>query len=101
MLHQDNLTTLQSHILQEAQRFPQATGQFSWILSAMSLATKVIASKIRRARIDDVLGALESSNVDIATEFTTMIKYQRVYSANARVISSVDQLVNELLALGR
>lgn len=63
MLHQDNLTTLQSHILQEAQRFPQATGQFSWILSAMSLATKVIASKIRRARIDDVLGALDSSNV--------------------------------------
>ncbi len=52
----DNLTTLQSHILSEEQMFPQATGDFSWILSAISLAAKTIANKVRRARIEDVLG---------------------------------------------
>ena len=62
-ISQDNLTTLQSHILEEEQRHPNATGTFSWILSAMSLATKVIASKIRRARILDVLGSLDDENV--------------------------------------
>ncbi len=52
----DNLTTLQSHILAEEQKYPGATGDFSWILSAISLAAKVIANKVRRARIEDVLG---------------------------------------------
>jgi fructose-1,6-bisphosphatase I len=59
----DNLLTLQSHILAEEARNPGATGTFSWILSALSLSAKVISAKIRRARIDDVLGPLESDNV--------------------------------------
>lgn len=59
----DNLITLQSHILAEQSRFPGSTGTFSWILSAMSLSAKVISSKLRRARLDDVLGALGTENV--------------------------------------
>ena len=59
----DNLTTLQSHILSGAAAHPGATGTFSWILSALSLSAKVISAKIRRARIDDVLGALDQENV--------------------------------------
>ncbi|HEX6885625.1 MAG TPA: class 1 fructose-bisphosphatase [Planctomycetota bacterium] len=59
----ENLVTLQSHILAEEQKHPGATGTFSWILSALSLSAKVISSKIRRARIDDVLGGLGSENV--------------------------------------
>ena len=59
----DNLVTLQSHILAEEQRHPGASGTFSWILSALSLSAKVISSKIRRARIDDVLGGLGTENV--------------------------------------
>jgi fructose-1,6-bisphosphatase I len=59
----ENLTTLQSHILAEEARHPGATGTFSWILSAMSLSAKVISAKIRRARLQDVLGALDSENV--------------------------------------
>ena len=51
-----NITSLQSHILQEEARYPGATGDFTWILSAISLAGKVIAAKVRRARIEDVLG---------------------------------------------
>jgi fructose-1,6-bisphosphatase I len=52
----DNLTTLQSHILNEEQMYPEATGDFSWLLSGISLAGKTIANKVRRARIEDVLG---------------------------------------------
>lgn len=59
----ENLTTLQSHILAEESRHPGATGTFSWILSATCLAAKVIATKIRRARINDVLGSLDDENV--------------------------------------
>ena len=59
---EDNLLSLQSHILAEEQAHPEATGDFSWILSAIALATKTIANKVRRARIDDVLGELGETN---------------------------------------
>jgi fructose-1,6-bisphosphatase I len=59
----DNLTTLESHILAEEKRHPEASGEFTWILAALTLSAKIIAGKIRRARIDDVLGAVGSENV--------------------------------------
>lgn len=64
----DNLTTLQSHILSEQAARPGSTGSLSWILSALSLSAKVISSKIRRARIDDVLGSLGTENVQGETQ---------------------------------
>jgi fructose-1,6-bisphosphatase I len=59
----DNLVTLQSHILAEEARHPGASGTFSWILSALSISAKMIAAKIRRARLADVLGAAGTDNV--------------------------------------
>jgi flagellar hook protein FlgE len=43
--------------------------------------------------------ALESSNVDIAQEFTELITFQRSYQASSRVITTVDQLTQEVLNL--
>jgi len=63
LTHTDNLTTIQSHILAEEEQRPNTVGSLSWILSAISLSAKVIASKIRRARLNDVLGSLASENV--------------------------------------
>lgn len=60
---QDNLTSLQSNILAEEQKHPGATGEFSWILSAISLATKAIGNKVRCARIQDVIGDVGEMNV--------------------------------------
>ncbi len=60
---QDNLTSLQSNILAEEQKHPGATGEFSWILSAISLATKAIGNKVRCARIQDVIGEVGETNV--------------------------------------
>ena len=45
--------------------------------------------------------ALEGANVDLADEFTRMIVTQRAYSANARVITTTDQMLNELLQMSR
>ena len=46
-------------------------------------------------------GTLEMSNVDLATEFTNMIITQRGYQANSRVISTSDQMLQELVNLAR
>jgi flagellar hook protein FlgE len=45
--------------------------------------------------------ALESANVDLAEEFTKMIVTQRAYSANARVITTADQMLDELIHITR
>jgi len=63
-----NITSLQSHILQEEARHKNATGDFTWILSAISLAAKAIAAQVRRARIEDVLGDHGGSNVHGETQ---------------------------------
>jgi len=44
-------------------------------------------------------GALESSNVDISQEFTNMIIAQRGFQANARVITTADEMLNDLVNL--
>jgi len=55
--------TLQSHILAEQVNYPHATGTFSWILSALSISAKIIADKVRRARLENVLGSVGTENV--------------------------------------
>ncbi|MBP7252761.1 MAG: flagellar hook-basal body complex protein [Alphaproteobacteria bacterium] len=45
--------------------------------------------------------SLESSNVDIASEFSKMITYQRTYSANARVISTGSSMLEEIINVVR
>lgn len=45
--------------------------------------------------------ALESANVDLADEFTKMIVTQRAYSANARIISTADEMLDELVRISR
>jgi flagellar hook protein FlgE len=46
-------------------------------------------------------GALESSNVDISQEFSDMIIAQRGFQANARVITTADEMLNDLVNLRR
>jgi flagellar hook protein FlgE len=42
-------------------------------------------------------GTLEMSNVDLATEFTNMISAQRGFQANSRVISTADDMLNDVV----
>ena len=46
-------------------------------------------------------GAVEMSNVDLASEFTNMITAQRGFQANSRVISTADQMLQDLVNLIR
>lgn len=48
-----------------------------------------------------VSGALEQSNVDLGEEFTQMILTSTGYSASSRVIRTADELLQQLLVLGR
>jgi flagellar hook protein FlgE len=41
--------------------------------------------------------SLEASNVDIATQFSQLIVAQQAYSANARVMTTADQMIQSLL----
>jgi len=45
--------------------------------------------------------SLEASTVDIGTEFTTMIVTQRAYSAAAKIITTADQMLDELVQIKR
>lgn len=57
------ILTVQQHILQEQKRFPGASGEFSWLLSGITLATKMIQAQVRRAGLTDILGEHGATNV--------------------------------------
>ena len=57
------LLTVQQHILQEQQRFPGASGEFSWLLSGITMATKLIQAQVRRAGLANILGEQGEVNV--------------------------------------
>jgi len=44
---------------------------------------------------------LEGSNVDLAQEFTNMIRFQRAYSASSKIITTVDDMLQEVSNLKR
>jgi flagellar hook protein FlgE len=46
-------------------------------------------------------GTLEMSNVDLAQEFTSMIVAQRGFQANSKVISTADEMLQDLVNLKR
>jgi flagellar hook protein FlgE len=44
---------------------------------------------------------LESSTADLAAEFTNMIRFQRAYSASSKIVTTVDQMLQELSEIKR
>jgi len=48
-----------------------------------------------------VAASLEMSNVDISEEFTNMIITQRAFQANSRVITTSDEMLQEVVNLKR
>ena len=63
MNERPSIITVQQHILQEQKRFPGASGEFSWLLSGITMATKLIQAKVRRAGLADILGEQGAVNV--------------------------------------
>jgi len=65
--------------------------------SSPNSGTPLLGSPMTRGRGAITSGALELSNVDLATEFTDLIITQRGFQANARVITTGDEILNELV----
>jgi flagellar hook protein FlgE len=62
-------------------------------------ATPSVGAASTGTRGSIVGGSLESSNVDMATELTNLIVYQRAYQADSKAITSIDQMQQTLIAL--
>ena len=60
--------TVQQHILQEQKKFPGASGEFSWLLSGITLATKLIQAKVQRAGLSNILGEHGEINIQGETQ---------------------------------
>ena len=48
-----------------------------------------------------ISGALESSNVDLTGELTNLVVAQRAFQANARIVTTGDQILQEIVSLVR
>jgi flagellar hook protein FlgE len=75
-----------------------AVGNNNYQSSALT-ATPAIGVANTGGRGDIQGGALESSTVDIAQEFTNLIVLERGYQANSRVVTTADQLSQETINL--
>jgi len=79
----------------------QQVGDNLWSLTSSSGDLALGRAGIELNRTVIVAGTLEMSNVDLATEFTDMIVTQRGYQASARIITTSDEMLQELVQLKR
>lgn len=75
-------------------------GGSAWTVSANSGAP-TIGTAATDGNASVFSGALEMSNVDLASEFTTMISAQRGFQANSRVISAADEMLQDVVNMKR
>ncbi len=74
------MQTVQQHIIErQRQEHPEASGEFSWLLSGIILATKVIADQVRTAGLNNLLGDTGQVNVQ------------------GEVVQKLDDLANETI----
>ena len=89
------IVTIQQHILQQQQQISEATGTFSFLLSGITLATKMVEAKIRSAGLLDVLGSLDKTNVQGETQQKLDVYANQALLHCLGVRDSVAALVSE------
>ncbi|GAB4328917.1 MAG: class 1 fructose-bisphosphatase [Calditrichia bacterium] len=55
--------TLNRHIIEQERKYPQATGEFTALLTDIALAAKIISYHVNKAGLVDILGGAGSTNV--------------------------------------
>ncbi|MEZ5363008.1 MAG: flagellar basal body rod C-terminal domain-containing protein [Bryobacterales bacterium] len=71
-------------------------------LRANGRGRRAVGGPANSGGLGSIVGlSLETSNVDIAKEFTDLLTYQRGFQANSRVITTADELNQEALNLKR
>ncbi|MDH4348817.1 MAG: class 1 fructose-bisphosphatase, partial [Gemmatimonadota bacterium] len=63
MISASRVTTIERFILDQEERYPEATGELSNLLYDIALAAKIIAANIRRAGLVNILGSAGATNV--------------------------------------
>ncbi|MCR4288715.1 MAG: flagellar hook-basal body complex protein [Candidatus Scalindua sp.] len=72
------------------------------LLSRSLASGEATLTTAQSGRVGSILsGVLESSNVDIAEEFTKLIVSQRAFQANSRTITTTDEMLKELVNIVR
>ena len=56
-------TTLERHLLDRQRRMPEATGDFTGLFQQITLASKIIASRVSKAGLSGILGLTGKTNV--------------------------------------
>ncbi len=87
--------TIQQHIVVEQQRFPGATGEFSFLLSGLTLATKKIQAQVRRAGINDILGEFGEVNIQGESQQILDVYSNRVMIQSLSSRKSVGVIASE------
>jgi fructose-1,6-bisphosphatase I len=79
-----SVVTIERFIIEQERLHPEATGELSGILYDLALAAKMIANKVRRAGLVDILGATDDANVQ------GEIQQKLDVFANETIIKAVD-----------
>lgn len=100
----DGTEFTRGQILLQSVRTPQAlvregNNLYSGAETAGPLAAAVVPGTSGVGSL--AVGTLEMSNVDLANEFTSLITTQRAFQANARMITTSDEMLQELVNLKR
>ncbi len=59
----DRVVTIEGHITEQQRKFPHATGEFSGLLSSISLAAKIVSREVNKAGLIELLGITGQKNV--------------------------------------
>ncbi len=70
-------------------------------LASLSSGTANIGTPNTGGRGTLAGGSLEQSNVDIATEFAQLILAERGYQANSRVVTTIDQVIQDAINMSQ
>jgi len=57
------IITIERHILEQQRGFPQATGEFTYLLYDIALAAKIISREVSKAGLAEILGLTGEENV--------------------------------------
>jgi flagellar hook protein FlgE len=104
MLMSDGTEFVRGQVLMQNFQSPQSlvkegANLYSNLAAAGALAQTEAAGTNGMGSIKS--GQLETSNVDLATEFTSLITTQRAFQASARIITTSDEILQELVNLKR
>lgn len=83
----------------EADRLERVDGQA--FLRTTESGDPIVVEATREGAGKLVVGSLERSNVDMAAEFSKLIVAQRAYTANTRIVSASDEMLQDTLNMKR